>query len=57
MPWKEETIMSQREAFIKRLEGEGVNLSALCREFGISRPTGYKWKKRYEKDTGCGFKN
>lgn len=57
MPWKEETIMSQREAFIKRLQGEEVNLSALCREFGISRPTGYKWKKRYAVDSCCNLKD
>ncbi len=25
----------------------GVNISKLCREFGISRPTGYQWLRRY----------
>jgi len=25
----------------------GANISALCREFGISRKTGYKWLERY----------
>ncbi len=46
MPWKESTTMSQRTAFIERAKAEGANISALCREFGISRKTGYKWLKR-----------
>ena len=47
MPWKETTAMSERTEFIKRIQGRDANISALCREFGISRPTGYKWLKRY----------
>ena len=46
MPWKETTNMSQRTEFITQAKGEGVNFSALCRLFGISRKTGYKWLKR-----------
>lgn len=57
MPWKEITIMSQRAAFIKRLQSPEVTLSSLCREFGISRPTGYKWKKRHLLDGRCDFKD
>lgn len=51
MPWKEVTHMSQRVEFVKQAKKEGVNLSALCREFGISRKTGYKWLKR-ERESG-----
>lgn len=47
MPWKEETTMSQRAAFIEQAKAEGANISALCRAFGISRKTAYKWLKRY----------
>jgi len=46
MPWKEVTHMSQRSDFVAQAKKEGVNVSALCREFGISRKTGYKWLKR-----------
>lgn len=46
MPWKETTNMSQRTEFIAQAKGEGVNFSALCRLYGISRKTGYKWVKR-----------
>jgi transposase InsO family protein len=50
MPWKECKPMDERLKFVARcLEGE--NMSALCREFGISRPTGYKIYNRY-KDCG-----
>lgn len=47
MPWKRATTMSQRKAFIEEASQEGVNISELCREYGISRKTGYKWLKRY----------
>jgi transposase InsO family protein len=47
MPWKEATPMSERKAFVGEvLKGE-ASISALCRQFGISRKTGYKWLKRY----------
>jgi transposase InsO family protein len=47
MPWKETTTMSLRIEFIHLAGVEGANLSELCRLFGISRKTGYKWLKRY----------
>lgn len=50
MPWNECNRMDERLRFVARLL-EGENMSALCREFGISRPTGYKFFRRY-KDLG-----
>lgn len=50
MPWNECKPMDERIKFIARLLG-GETMSALCREFGISRPTGYKIYHRY-KDLG-----
>jgi transposase-like protein len=47
MPWKERTTMSLREEFVKAAIQENSNISKLCREYGISRKTGYKWIKRY----------
>ena len=47
MPWKETTTMSLRTEFIHLAELEVANISQLCRRFGISRKTGYKWLKRY----------
>src|SRR5271154_4900338 len=49
MPWKEQRIMSLKTQFVKLARGEEANISALCRQFGISRQTGYKWLGRFEK--------
>lgn len=37
-----------REEFVKRVLSGERSVSALCREYGISRPTGYKWLERHE---------
>jgi transposase InsO family protein len=50
MPWKECSVMEERCRFVFRLL-EGEEMSSLCREFGISRKTGYKIFERY-KDEG-----
>jgi len=55
MPWKETTAMSLRTEFIHLAELEGANLSELCRRFGISRKTGYKWLKRYRDEGESGL--
>lgn len=36
-----------REEFVKRVLSHEKSKSALCREYGISRPTGDKWIERY----------
>jgi transposase InsO family protein len=46
MPWKTATPMSLRQEFISLASQEGSNLQPLCRGFGISRKTGYKWLGR-----------
>jgi hypothetical protein len=46
MPWKACKPMDERLKFIaRRLDGE--RMAGLCREFGISRKTGYKIFSRY----------
>ncbi len=50
MPWKECKPMDERLKFIARLL-EGEKMAPVCREFGISRVTGYKIFNRY-KDCG-----
>src|SRR5437660_6673123 len=51
MPWKESSVMDERMRFIIRLK-DGESMASLCREFGISRKTGYKIFERYEE---CGL--
>jgi len=47
MPWKELSVLDERTKFIGRLL-EGELMTDLCREFGISRKTGYKIWNRYQ---------
>lgn len=49
MPWKECSVMDERLRFVARLL-EGEPMSEVCREFGISRKTGYKLFLRYKED-------
>jgi transposase InsO family protein len=48
MAWKEHPIVDLREQFVLRANAPGANVSALCREFDISRKTGHKWLRRFE---------
>lgn len=48
MPWQEKSTMEEREEFVRLACLEGVNRRDLCRRFGISAPTGYKWLRRYQ---------
>jgi hypothetical protein len=50
MPWRECHKMDERLRFVARLL-DGEKMAVLCREFEISRKTGYKIFSRY-KDCG-----
>lgn len=39
-------MIEQRRLFVQRALAEGASLSALCREFGITRKTGRLWRER-----------
>ena len=47
MPWKKSVVMDEKMRFIARLL-QGERMASLCREFGISRKTGYKFWDRYK---------
>jgi transposase len=47
MPWKESRIVDQRLQFLSSYQKEEMSVTDLCHEYGISRPTAYKWIKRY----------
>src|SRR6201987_1967986 len=52
MPWRECSVMDERMQFVaRRVAGEAMG--ELCREFGISRKTGYKIFDRYQE---CGMR-
>ena len=47
MPWKQSSVMEKRLRFVARRLGDEP-MTELCREFGISRKTGYKVFDRYK---------
>jgi transposase InsO family protein len=48
MPWKETTAVSERLELVELAVSDGgANLALLCRRFGVSRKTAYKWLERY----------
>ena len=57
MPWKESSIMSQRQEFVMLASAENANIRQLCRRFGISPTAGYKWLGRYQSDGLAGLKD
>jgi transposase-like protein len=48
MPWKEIRTVDQRLQFLSSYQKEEMSVTDLCHECGISRPTAYKWIRRYE---------
>jgi transposase InsO family protein len=50
MPWRELSVMAQREEFVRLATMAGANMSELCRRFEISRDKGYKWLHRYRSE-------
>jgi transposase-like protein len=50
MVWKERSRMDERVLLVSEyLRGERP-MTELCREFGVSRKTAYKWLGRYNED-------
>ncbi len=47
MPWMTRSIPSQRNEFLLLAAQTGLCFGDLCTRFGISRVTGYKWKRRW----------
>jgi transposase InsO family protein len=48
MPWRETHVMDERMSFIVDWQREELSMAALCRRYGVSRKTGYKWLDRFE---------
>ena len=47
MPWESADVSEQRVKFVVRAVSGKESMTALCRLFGISRTTGYRWRKRF----------
>lgn len=48
MPWRETTVLDDRVQFIAMYLSKELSMADLCRAFGISRKTGYKFVQRYK---------
>jgi transposase InsO family protein len=48
MPWKETCPVKERVVFVDAYESGEWSMAELCRQFGVSRKTGYKWLWRFE---------
>lgn len=57
MPWKETRVVDERLRFIVAVNETEESFAELCRQFGISRKTGYKWANRYEEFGPAGLED
>ena len=47
MPFAETQVMDQRQRFVHDTHCSLLSFAELCRRYGISRKTGYKWVERW----------
>jgi transposase InsO family protein len=57
MPWKETCAVDERMRFVVECEVAEETMAALCREYGISRRSGYKWLGRFLAEGGLGLED
>jgi putative transposase len=57
MPWTEKSVMNRRLCFIASCLRDDEPMSDLCRRFGVSRKTGYKWLGRYHAGGAAGLED
>jgi len=55
MPWTQASAPDMRLQFIADYQNTLFSFADLCRRYGISRKTGYKWLERYEREGPAGL--
>jgi transposase InsO family protein len=55
MPFREVCRMDERLEFVMLASVEGANVRGLCRRFGVSPTTGYKWLERWRLEGMAGL--
>lgn len=56
MAWNETDAMDQRCKFVLAYSTGRFEMAELCRLYGVSRPTGYKWVERHRTEGMAGLK-
>lgn len=57
MPWRETSVIEERLRFVVLASRGEHGMAELCREFGISRQTGYTWVRRYREGGASQVRN
>lgn len=57
MGWKETCAVEERMQFVLAAREHEESIATLCRRFGVSRRTGYKWLARFEEEGTAGLFN
>jgi len=57
MPWKVYCLSEARQRFVQAGLRGTHSVAELCRQFGISRKTGFKWLARFRSEGGLGLSN
>lgn len=55
MPWRETSRMDERLRFVQDAHRPGWAIAELCRRYGVSRKTGYKWLAVYGRCGAAGL--
>ncbi len=55
MPWMETNAKEQRHRFVSDYESGQWSMTELCQRYRVSRPTGYKWIRRCQKEGAVGL--
>lgn len=55
MPWRETSSMEERLKFVAEYLSGGYTMQELCAAYGVSRPTGYHWIERYQREGLAGL--
>lgn len=55
MPWRVTAVEEIRRQFCEEILDTDQSVSEVCRRYGVSRKTGYKWLRRYRQDGSSGL--
>jgi putative transposase len=57
MPWRASSVVNERMRFVVEFQTGDWTMTELCRQYGISRPTGYALRERFEREGIAGLQD